>query len=287
VAALECVDLHVEPGEVFGLLGPNGAGKSTMVKILLDLVHPSGGEAELMGRPIGDPQARRSVGYLPELFRFPSWMTGRGLLAFHSELIGLAPNEADAQIPDVLERVGMTARADRKIGTYSKGMSQRIGLAQALLGSPRLVLLDEPTSALDPVGRREVRDLIRDLRDRGIAVLLNSHLLGEVEQVCDRVAVLDRGRVIYEGSIGQLTAGGLRVEVRVEHLAGDLVKHVRRLGEVEVTDGATMTVTLSRPEQAADLARIIVTSGARLLAMIPVGSTLEDVFVRMVGRGDT
>jgi ABC-2 type transport system ATP-binding protein len=286
VVALDGVDLHVDPGEVFGLLGPNGAGKSTMVKILTGLVHPSSGEATVLGQPAGDPEARRRVGYLPELFRFPQWLTGRQLLAFHGELAGVDKDALATQIPEVLEQVGMNGRADRKIATYSKGMSQRIGLAQALLGSPQLVLLDEPTSALDPVGRREVRDLIRHLRKQGVAVLLNSHLLGEVEHVCDRIAVLDRGRVIFEGTISNLTGGATRLEVRLEQIEAEVVTKVRAIGEVEVVDAATMIVTLGHPDQTGDVAAAIVGAGGRIRSMIPVGSTLEDVFVDMVDGGE-
>ncbi len=282
--ALAGVGLDVAPGEVFGLLGPNGAGKSTMVKMLLGLVHPTAGEARLFGRPAGDPEARRRVGYLPELFRFPAWMTGRKLLRFHADLAGLAVTEAD--VDAALERVGMSAAAGRKIGTYSKGMSQRIGLAQAILGHPELVLLDEPTSALDPVGRREVRDLIRSLRGDGVAVLLNSHLLGEVEQVCDRIAMLDKGRLIFEGTISELIKGGTRLEVRVNQIPPGLFEMLDPFGEVVRSDSTSFVVALADPSSAADVADTVVRSGARLLALVPESVSLEDVFVGMVRGGD-
>jgi ABC-2 type transport system ATP-binding protein len=286
VAALTGVTLGVGRGEVVGLLGPNGAGKSTAVKILLGLVHPNAGGATLCGRPSTDPEARRTVGYLPELFRFPAWMTGRQLLRFHGELAGLDRGLVESQIPVVLDQVGMADRADRRIGTYSKGMSQRIGLGQAILGEPTLVILDEPTSALDPVGRREVRELIKGLRARGVAVLLNSHLLTEVESVCDRVAMIDRGRMIYQGSLDELTGRGSRLEVRVDRIESELVERLGTIGVVEVMDDSGILVTLADPDLAGEVAATVVAAGRRLLAMVPAGSTLEDVFVQMVRGGD-
>ena len=186
VVALDRMDLEVRAGEVFGLLGPNGAGKSTMVKILLGLVRPTDGEAELFGHRTGAPEGRRSVGYLPELFRFQPWMTGRQLLRYHGELAGIDPDALQRQIPELLHEVGMADRADRRISGYSKGMSQRIGLAQAMLGEPDLVVLDEPTSALDPVGRREVRV---DRVEAGLVARLSA--IGETE-VVDGATVLVR-----------------------------------------------------------------------------------------------
>jgi ABC-2 type transport system ATP-binding protein len=286
VLAIDGLSLSVGVGEVVGLLGPNGAGKSTTVKTLVGLVRPTSGSAELFGIASDRPEARRSVGYLPELFRFHEWMTGRQLLAFHGELAGMTQDELASAIPQVLDRVGLAHRAEERIAGYSKGMSQRIGIAQAILGSPRLVILDEPTSALDPVGRREVRDLIRDLRSEGSSVLLNSHLLGEVEQVCDRVVVIDRGRLVFEGEIGELTGGAHRLEVRVEDLDGDLVTALSRFGEVTVVGPATVHIDTSDPGLAADIADLVVSSGHRLLALAPLGRNLEEAFAEMVDGGD-
>lgn len=286
VVALAGIGVHVGPGEVVGLLGPNGAGKSTAVKILLGLVYPSAGEARLFGLPSVDPEARRHVGYLPELFRFPAWMTGRQLLVQHGRLAGLSADVIAEQVPDILERIGMADRADRRIGTYSKGMSQRIGLGQAMLGTPRLVVLDEPTSALDPVGRREVREIIRSLKQRGVAVLLNSHLLTEVESVCDRIAVIDRGRMVFEGTLESLTGGPGAVEVQVDSVDSTLVRNLSAIGSVDVVDGATVRVSLASPERSADVADAVISAGRRLFAMVPSHTTLEDVFVSMVRGGD-
>src|SRR6185436_4102103 len=179
--ALHDLDLTVQPGEVFGFLGPNGAGKTTTVKVLLGLVHPTRGEARIFGQPAGDPDARRRIGYLPENFRFHDWLTGADLLDFHCRLARLTAEERRERIPRVLDQVGLSGRGQDRVRGYSKGMTQRIGIAQAIIHEPDLVLLDEPTSALDPVGRREVRDLIHGLRARGMTVFLNSHLLSEVE----------------------------------------------------------------------------------------------------------
>ena len=206
--ALRGVTLTVAPGEAIGLLGPNGAGKTTTVKILTGLVRPSSGTARLFGRPAGDPKARQRLGYLPELFRFPDWMTGEQVVSFHADLAGVSRADRTARVAEVLEKVGLGARGGDRVGAYSKGMSQRLGLAQAIVGRPELLLLDEPTSALDPVGRRDVRELVSELKAEGVAVVLNSHLLTEVERVCDRVVVIDKGHVKFSGSLDELTGEG-------------------------------------------------------------------------------
>ncbi len=199
--------MTVPRGEIFGFLGPNGAGKTTSVKLLLGLLKPTSGEAWLLGEPIGDLGTRRRIGYLPELFRYQGWLDAREVLALHCELAPLPRSTWKEEIAAALDTVGLTDRADDRVSTFSKGMQQRLGLAAALVGKPELVFLDEPTSALDPVGRHDVREIIRGLSDRGTAVFLNSHLLSEVEQVCDRVAVVDHGRVIASGTMDELLSG--------------------------------------------------------------------------------
>lgn len=280
--ALHGLTLTVEPGEVFGLLGPNGAGKSTTVKILTGLVHASGGEASVLGRDVGDPEARRRVGYLPELFRFQEWLTGVQLLDLHGRLVGLEQDERMEQIPQVLDRVGLTGRGEERIGGYSKGMAQRIGLAQALLGSPSLVLLDEPTSALDPVGRRDVRDLIRVLRSEGVTVFLNSHLLSEVELVCDRVAIVDQGRVVFEGDLGDLVAGGHRLRITVDRVDDGLMSTLARHGKVHASEGSTVVVEVEDLSVAPAIAEAIVRGGWGLCALVPEALSLEDAFLGLV-----
>ena len=208
--ALKGVDLSVGEGELVGLLGPNGAGKSTLVKIACGLVRASGGSARVAGAPAGSATANRSLGYLAELFRFPDWLSADELLQLHQKLAGSRKGSAERR--ELLELVGLDEVPDRRVGAMSKGMQQRLGIAQAMIGEPRLLLLDEPTSALDPAGRRTVRRLLEELRSRGVSVLLNSHLLSEVELVCDRVAIIARGEVVAAGSPAELShAGGVEV----------------------------------------------------------------------------
>jgi ABC-2 type transport system ATP-binding protein len=205
IQALKGVSIQVEKGEIYGLLGQNGAGKSTLVKILLNIVRRSEGDAFLLGEPIGDTHARKRVGYLPEDHRFPEYHSARSLLEFYSGLYGLARNDRQRRIPEMLELVGLKGRMNSKIRTYSKGMKQRLGLAQAMFHDPEVIILDEPTDGVDPVGRREIRVIMQDLKARGKTIFLNSHLLGEVELICDRVGILQRGEMIREGDIATLT----------------------------------------------------------------------------------
>ena len=216
--ALSGLTMSVRRAEVFGFLGPNGAGKTTAVKLLVGLALPTAGQGWVLGAPIGDLQTRRRLGYLPELFRYQGWMKAREVLGLHCELSGMARSDWKAEIDSALELVGLSDRADDKVEGFSKGMQQRLGLGVALLGRPELVLLDEPTSALDPVGRHDVREIIRTLKARGTAVFLNSHLLTEVEQICDRLAVVDHGRVIATGTMAQILGQDGAVRVRVTGL---------------------------------------------------------------------
>ncbi len=218
--ALAGLSMTVGRGEVFGFLGPNGAGKTTAVKLLLGLSRPSGGEAMVLGAPAGDRETRRQIGYLPELFRFQAWLTAREVLTLHGRLLGLPRSRQRATVENALGTVGLGGRGDDKVGTFSKGMQQRLGLGVALLGEPALVILDEPTSALDPVGRHQVRAIIRGLRDRGATVFLNTHLLEEAEQVCDRVTVISQGRCLATGPLSQLRGRQPSVRLRVTGLPG-------------------------------------------------------------------
>src|SRR5919202_5949204 len=220
VTALAGLTMTVPRGEVFGFLGPNGAGKTTAVKLLVGLTRPTSGEGLVLGAPLGDLRARRRIGYLPELFRYQEWLSAREVLRLHCALAGIPREHRAREIGEALATVGLAARANDRVGTFSKRMQQRLGLGVALLGRPDLVLLDEPTSALDPVGRHDVRAIIRGLKARGTTVFLNSHLLSEVEQVCDRVAVIDKGRVIAMGTIDELRGGEDIVRVRVGGLNG-------------------------------------------------------------------
>ena len=284
--ALHDITLRVEPGEVFGFLGPNGAGKTTAVKILTGLVHAGGGEARVLGRPVGEPAARRRIGYLPEHFRFQDWATGTALLDFHARLAGVPAGQRPARIAEVLELVGLTGRGHQRIRTYSKGMAQRIGLAQALLGRPELVLLDEPTSALDPVGRREVRDLIGWLRQQGVTVFLNSHLLSEVELVCDRVAIIDRGRIVRTGRLAELVGSATALRIALDRVDQPLLDALGRFGRVQAVDGGNVTLVVDDVDVAPAVADCAVRAGYRLFELVPVQRSLEEVFLGLVHGGD-
>jgi ABC-2 type transport system ATP-binding protein len=281
--ALDGLDLHVEPGEVFGFLGPNGAGKTTAVKLLLGLTRPSAGGGTVLGRPLGDRAVRGRIGYLPELFRYQAWLSAREVLALHAALAGLAPRARGPEIDRVLALAGLDARADDRTGGFSKGMQQRLGLAAALLGDPALVILDEPTSALDPVGRGDVRGIIREARERGSAVLLNSHLLGEVERLCDRVAIVHRGRVVASGALGDLL-GEPAVRLRVTDLppgaatdGGPLAAY----GPVTDEDG-WLAIRPLDPDRIPDVVAAVVALGGRVHAVDPARRSLEDVFLDVV-----
>jgi ABC-2 type transport system ATP-binding protein len=260
VVALGGVDLEVAQGELLGLLGPNGAGKSTLTKIACGLVRATDGRAEVEGAPAGSAEARAAIGYLAELFRFPDWLSADELLGLHQDLAG--SDGGPAERAELLELVGLAEAAGTKVAAMSKGMQQRLGIAQALVGSPRLLMLDEPTSALDPVGRRVVRDLLRDLRERGIAVVLSSHLLSEVELVCDRVAILVDGNIVARGTPAELARPrGVAVET------ADGLREFPDAGREDV------------PRIVADL----VSSGARLYSVRLLASTLEDAYLEAVG----
>ena len=280
--ALRDLSLVVQPGEVFGFLGPNGAGKTTTIKILLGLARPTAGQAWLFGQPAGDPRVRRRVGYLPENFRFHDWLTGEQLLEFHARLAGLSRAERRARIPEVLALVGLAGRGGDRVRAYSKGMTQRIGLAQALVHQPDLVLLDEPTSALDPVGRREVRDLIRGLRERGITVFLNSHLLSEVEMVCDRVAIVDHGHVVCTGRLTDLVGSTPELRVTLDRVDAALLALVERHARVLEVRERTVRLGVCDVEVGAVIAEAVVHAGYRLYGLVPTQQSLEEVFLRLV-----
>ena len=258
--ALDGVDLTVEPGQLVGLLGPNGAGKSTLVKVLCGLVRPTSGTASVAGQPAGSPGARAALGYLAELFRFPGWAKADEVLELHQRLAG--SDGGAAERAELLELVALADARDRRVDAMSKGMQQRLGIAQAMVGRPPVLLLDEPTSALDPVGRRTVRELLVELRRRGQSVLLNSHLLSEVETVCDEVVIVDHGRVVASG--------------RPHELA-----HPRGV-EVEL-DGGTRTFAGAGRNDAPRIVADLVAEGERVYGVRVLRSTLEETYVEAVG----
>jgi ABC-2 type transport system ATP-binding protein len=282
--ALHDLTLTVPAGEVFGFLGPNGAGKTTAMKILLGLVRPSGGQALVFGRPPAEPAARRRVGYLPEHFRFQEWATGAELLEFHGRLAGLGAAERAARIPELLARVGLEGRGGERVRRYSKGMTQRLGLALAILHRPDLVLLDEPTSALDPMGRREVRELVRELAAAGVTVFLNSHLLTEVEAVCDRVAIVSQGQVVASGPLDDLAGAVTQLRVLLDRVDRAVLALLERHGQVTRVEGTAVTLDVDTLDLAPDLAGELVGAGYRLYGLVPVQRSLEDIFVDLVGE---
>lgn len=281
--AVSNLTLAVEQGEVFGFLGPNGAGKTTSVKMLLNLVFPSGGEGRLFGRPLSDPQVRSRVGFLPEHFRFHDWLTGEEFLALHAELYHMPRPEAAPRIIELLDLVSLTPHAQKKLREYSKGMLQRIGLAQALLNRPGLVILDEPTSGLDPVGRRLVRDIIRDLRSQGTTVFINSHLLSEVEITCDRVAFIKHGEVARISSLEALVEGEMTVDIRAHNLTPETVAGVARWGKNVRLDGDHLALALDGEADLPEINRYLVSQGVDVYELRPQRMSLEDLFIQIVG----
>src|SRR5580700_5436092 len=281
--ALAGLSMTVGRGEVFGFLGPNGAGKTTAVKLLLGLAQPTGGEAMVLGAPAGDRETRRRVGYLPELFRFQAWLTASEVLLLHTRLLGLPRERRQPVARDALDTVGLAGRGGDKVGTFSKGMQQRLGLGVALLGDPALVILDEPTSALDPVGRHQVRSLIRDLRGRGTTVFLNTHLLEEAEHVCDRVTVLSKGRSLATGTLAELKVRRPSARLRVTGLPGGWWRRLASFGRwTEQADW--LLVEEMAAGRVPELVAAIVALGGRVEAVIPEQQSLEESFLKLLGE---
>jgi ABC-2 type transport system ATP-binding protein len=280
--AVEDLSLTVRAGEVFGFLGPNGAGKTTSLKMLLGLIEPTAGEGTVLGARIGDRAARAKLGFLPEHFRFQEWLTGRELLHFHGRLFGLGGSALDARADELLGRVDLLDAAHRPIRTYSKGMMQRIGLAQALINSPALVFLDEPTSGLDPLGRLLVRDIIHELREQGTAVFLNSHLLGEVEATCDRVVFVKEGRTVHELSLAS-HGTGVDVEIRARGLDAAGLEALGRLGAVTESKNDVVRMRVASEAELPEIARVLVTRGAALHELRAARKSLEAWFLEVMG----
>jgi ABC-2 type transport system ATP-binding protein len=286
VEALKGVSLEVERGEIFGLLGQNGAGKTTLIKTLLGVIKPTDGSATLLDQPAGTASVRRRVGYLPEDHRFPDYHTGASLLDFYGALLGVPAGERRRRIPEVLEVVGIKGRMHSKIRTYSKGMKQRLGLAQALLHDPEIIFLDEPTDGVDPVGRREIRDMMQGLKQKGMTIFLNSHLLGEVELVCDRVAILQRGNLVQIGAVATLTEQhgqfsiGLAPGEELPRL--DLVE----LGYQVVREGERWEVSISDGQTIDPVITLLQSRGLHLRHLVEKRQTLEDLFIETVEEAE-
>jgi ABC-2 type transport system ATP-binding protein len=286
VEALKGVSLSVERGEIFGLLGQNGAGKTTLIKTLLGIIKPTNGHARLLDQPAGTAAVRRRVGYLPEDHRFPDYHTGASLLDFYGALLGVPAGERRHRIPEVLEIVGIKGRMHSKIRTYSKGMKQRLGLAQAILHDPEIIFLDEPTDGVDPLGRREIRDMMQGLKRKGMTIFLNSHLLGEVELVCDRVAILQRGNLVQVGAVSSLT------EQRGSFVVGlapgedlprlDLVE----LGYQVIREGERWEITVTDGQSIDPAIALLQSRGLHLRHLVEKRQTLEELFIETVEEAE-
>jgi ABC-2 type transport system ATP-binding protein len=284
--ALSDLTLSVEEGETFGLIGPNGAGKSTTLKLLMGLIFPTGGTARLLGQPVGDVGAKAQIGYLPENPNFYDYLTGRELLDYFGRLFDIDVEDRRDRITKLLERVDLVEAADLQLRKYSKGMTQRLGIAQALLNRPRLVFLDEPMSGLDPMGRRDMTHLIRELRGEGVTVVFASHILPDVEALCDRVAILNVGKLVREGRLSDIldvSVDAIEVTVdRLDEVAREKLQPIARKVEVE---GSHTRLEFTDPNDVDRALEVIGGQGLRLLSLNPVKQTLEQYFVSQVNEG--
>lgn len=282
VRAVDCLDLTIEQGEVFGFLGPNGAGKTTTVQMLMQVIFPSSGTARMLGKPLGDLQARAQIGYLPETFHYHPFLRADELLDFHARLYGMPASQRKTRIGEVLELVSLEENRRSRVRTFSQGMLQRIGIAQAVINHPRLLFLDEPTSALDPMGRRDVRDLILELRDQGTTVFLNSHLLSEVEMTCARIGIMNKGKLVQVSDLKSLMKPGHEVEIRAEGLSQETMDRIRAKAKIMEHNDGHLVVSVEREELLSELAHLITASGAILKGFTPRQVPLEEVFMEVI-----
>lgn len=285
IEALKGVSIRVEPGQIYGLLGQNGAGKTTLIKILLGIVRKTDGDASLLGHAAGDAAARKRVGYLPEDHAFPGYHTGHSLMDFYGQLVGMSRDDRRRMIPEMLELVGIAGRMHSKIRTYSKGMKQRLGIAQSLLHAPDLIILDEPTDGVDPLGRREIRELMGRLKEKGHTLFLNSHLLGEVELVCDRVAILQQGTLVREGTIADLTRQAGRYDVGLAEGQAFPADAAVKLGfavQPLPDKPGLFEVTLPTGQTIDPVLRLVAEKGLSLRHLVEKKQTLEDAFLATV-----
>jgi len=282
--AVKGLTLQVEQGEIFGFLGPNGAGKTTSIKMLLGLTAPTSGSASLLGRPIGDRAARARIGFLPEHFRFQEWLTAREFLELHGELLGMESHDLRLRRDKLLERVGLADFANAPLRTFSKGMLQRIGLAQALLNRPALVFLDEPTSGLDPVGRLLVRDIIHELRGQGTCVFINSHLLSEIEATCDRVAFISHGEVVRVLDMASLDRSLSRVTLRAAGLTPEIAAGLAAWAEHVEINGDEATLVVHNEDNLPEITSYLVARQVRVYAITPKRASLEEIFIETIGE---
>ena len=282
--AVRDLTLTVRRGEIFGFLGPNGAGKSTSIKMLLGLAKPTSGEAFVLGAPSGDVEIRRRIGFLPENFRFYEWLTPAELLHLHGRLCGVPSSKLSQRVPALIDLVGLTPHIDKRLQNFSKGMLQRIGLAQALIHEPEVIFLDEPTSGLDPLGRRMVRDIIRAQRGRGATVFLNSHLLSEIEITCDQVVFIREGEVVTSRDMRTQQEEAVRVEVRARKLSTECIAGLARWSDSVQVDEERLTLTTPSRERLPDILRFLVGSGAEVYQFTPQRMSLEELFMNIMGE---
>ena len=286
IHALQNVEMKTRRGEIFGLLGPNGAGKSTLVKIMLSVVRPTHVEGTVLGEPVGKKSVLRRVGYLPEKHRFPEYLTGRQTIEFAGAMCGVPRRLRKSRTTSLLELVGMKDWGGRKIGTYSKGMQQRVGIAAAMVNNPDLVVLDEPTDGVDPAGRKDIRDILVEIRQRGASVFLNSHLLSELEMVCDRVAIMVQGKVAAQGTIDDLTADSRRYEIEIEGKPPDWAADVGLKAEMGEERSKLIALTAEPSEVQGVLDRLR-GEHRTVISFRPVRESLEDLFMRYVTDTET
>jgi ABC-2 type transport system ATP-binding protein len=279
------VTISVEKGEIYGFLGPNGAGKSTFVKMLTGLLFPTSGRAEILGKPIGNVATRANIGYLPENFKYQDWMTGVDLLSFHASLYKLGRKESRLRIEEVLELVRLKGNENYKIGTYSKGMQQRIGIASALLPDPALLFLDEPTSALDPIGRKEVRDIMQDLKNRGKTIFLNSHLLSEVEMVCDSVAFINKGIIIKQGKMDEILESKVVLDIKADNINKVIIDKLNEIDRDMIINTNKIKINLQCREDIPKIAALIIENGGSLYELTPNRGSLENLFMSLMEGG--
>jgi ABC-2 type transport system ATP-binding protein len=280
--AVHDLSLQVPRGHVFGFLGPNGAGKTTTINMLLGNIYPTAGEATILGHPIRDQKGRRKLGFLPEKFQFHDFLTAEEFLDLHGRLYGMSSQKRRTRIPEVLEIVGLIERRASRIREFSKGMQQRVGLAQAIINDPELVILDEPTSALDPLGRRQVREIVSSLKAQGKTVMLNSHLLSEIEMTCDEVAILKGGQVVRQGRIDDLLAAPSTVQMRILNVSPSLITALEGLARTVHVDGEQVAATIGDEAVIPELVAATVKEGGRLMSLVPMRESLEDLFIRVV-----
>jgi ABC-2 type transport system ATP-binding protein len=278
------LSLTVRRGEIFGFLGPNGAGKSTSIKMLLGLVKPTGGKAFVLGAPANDVEIRRQIGFLPEDFRFYDWLTAAELVRLHGRLCGMESDTLKRRVPEVLEMVGLGLHIDRRVRGFSKGMLQRLGLAQALAHEPQIIFLDEPTSGLDPMGRRMVRDILRAQRERGATVFLNSHLLGEIEVTCDRVVFIKDGEVVASQDLHAAAEEQVRVVVNARNVSQKSIEGLAEWSTSASYENERLIFTARSKDVLPDALRHLVSGGAEIFGYTPERMSLEDLFVKIMGK---